>query len=601
MTDALAHRGPDGEGHHCDHDAHVYLGHRRLAIIDVEGGAQPMFNEDGQVAIVFNGEIYNHAQLRRELVAAGHRFATDHSDTEVLVHGYEQWGEGLLPKLNGMFAFAIHDKARKRLFLARDRFGEKPLYYWQRPGFFAFGSEMKALKAHPAFDEPLNPLSLHKYFAYGYVPSPHGLWQNCHKLEGGCFLIHDLASGSVRQGRYWQFGLEPDKAMGARAEVELADELRELFRQAVTRRMISDVPLGVFLSGGIDSSATLACAATARGGSPLDSFTIGFNEPSYDESAYAGQMAALAGSRHHEQILSIDALRDVIGEALGALDEPIGDPSIVPTFVLARFARQKVTVALSGDGGDELFAGYDPFRALGPAAAYSRLVPRAVHHMLRGAANLLPRSGRNMSLDFKLRRTLSGLSHGRELWNPVWLAPVEPRDMADLFAMNIKPEEVYEDSIALWNHTPALTLQEQTLMFYTRFYLQDNILVKVDRAAMAASLESRAVFLDNDLVDFCRRLPFDLKFRNGRGKYLLRRALEGLVPDNLLIRAKKGFGIPVADWLRQVPETPPMAPLGGANLDWVASQWREHREGRADHRLFLWSWLSAQAAAGRSP
>lgn len=597
MTDAIAHRGPDGAGYHVDAESGVHFGHRRLAILDIEGGMQPMFNEDGEIAIVFNGEIYNHAELRRELLAAGHRFATDHSDTEVLVHGYEQWGEGLLPRLNGMFAFAIHDRRKRQLFLARDRFGEKPLHYWHRPGFFAFASEMKALRRHPAFDESLNPVSLHKYFAYGYVPSPHSLWQNCHKLPGGSFLVHDLETGRITTRSYWQFELQPDAAINARPEVELAEELRALFQQAVTRRMISDVPLGVFLSGGIDSSAALACASIARHGAPLDSFTIGFNEPSYDESGFARQMAAHVGSRHHEEILSIDALRGVMDEALASLDEPIADPSIVPTFVLSRFARRRVKVALSGDGGDELFAGYDPFKALKPAKAYQRFVPGAVHHALRGAAGMLPRSNRNMSLDFKLRRTLAGLSHGQNLWNPVWLSPVEPRDLPDLFSSRIEAEEVYDDAIALWNANPKLSLQEQTLAFYTRFYLQDNILVKVDRAAMASGLESRAVFLDNDLVDFCGRLPFALKFRNGRGKYLLRKALKGLVPENLLNRSKKGFGIPVAEWLRHVPQTVPMAQLGNANLDWAAGQWTQHRAGQADHRLFLWSWLSAQIVA----
>ena len=597
MTDALQHRGPDGAGYHIDAASGVHLGHRRLAILDIEGGIQPMFNEDGQIAIVFNGEIYNHAELRRELLAHGHRFATDHSDTEVLVHGYEQWGEGLLPRLNGMFAFAIHDKRQNRLFLARDRFGEKPLHYWHRPGMFAFASEMKALRAHPGFNEPLNPVSLHKYFAYGYVPSPHSLWQNCFKLPGGSFLVHDLETGRVTSKSYWQFELQPDAALNARPEAELAEELRALFQQAVTRRMISDVPLGVFLSGGIDSSAALACASIARSGQPLDSFTIGFNEPSYDESGFARQMAGHVRSRHHEDILSIDALRNVMEETLACLDEPIADPSIVPTFVLSRFARSHVKVALSGDGGDELFAGYDPFKALAPAQAYQRFVPGVMHSALRGAAGMLPRSRSNMSLDFKLRRTLAGLSYSQNLWNPVWLSPVEPRDLPDLFSQRIEAEEVYDDAITLWNANPKLSLQEQTLAFYTRFYLQDNILVKVDRAAMASSLESRAVFLDNDLVDFCAKLPFALKFRNGTGKYLLRKALVGLVPENLLHRRKKGFGIPVADWLRHVPQTVPMAPLGDANLDWAAAQWAQHRAGHADHRLFLWSWLAAQKAA----
>ena len=600
MADAISHRGPDGAGYLIDAERAVHLGHRRLAIIDIAGGAQPMFNEDRTVSIVFNGEIYNHAELRRELVAAGHHFASDHSDTEVLVHGYEEWGEDLPRRLNGMFAFAIYDKARGRLFLSRDRFGEKPLYVWRRPGMFAFASEMGALRRHPKFDEPIDTVSLRKYFAYGFIPSPRCLWRNCFKLVGGTSLSFDIASGAVAERTYWSFALEPDPSFEARRDEDVAEELRSLFEGAVRRRLISDVPLGVFLSGGIDSSAALAVTARHVPTHSVKTFTIGFEEPSFDESAYARTMARHVGAQHHEEILSIDVLRDCVGEALKALDEPIADPSIVPTWVLARFARRHVTVALSGDGGDELFAGYDPFKALQPASLYSRFMPPVLHGLLRSAADHLPRSTRNMSFDFKVRRTLAGLSYKAELWNPIWLGPVEPRDLTELFKSEARVEDVFSDALELWERNRQLTLPEQTLMFYTRFYLQDNILVKVDRAAMAASLESRAVFLDNDLVDFCRRLPYRLKYRDGRGKHILRKSLEGLVPAELLNRRKKGFGIPVAEWLRTVPPQPPLTPLDGADVGWARDRWREHRELKADHRIFLWSWLSAQSC-GATP
>lgn len=597
MADAIRHRGPDGAGYLVDPGRAVHLGHRRLAILDIAGGVQPMHNEDDTVAVVFNGEIYNHVELRRELIAAGHRFASDHSDTEVLVHGYEEWGEDLPRRLNGMFAFAIYDKVRGRLFLARDRFGEKPLFVWRGPGVFGFASEMGALRRHPGFDEPIDTASLRKYFAYGFVPSPHCLWRNCSKLTGGTWLLLDIASGRVTQRPYWTFALEPDASFDGRREEEVAEELRGLFESAVTRRLISDVPLGVFLSGGIDSSATLAVAARHVPAHSMKTFTIGFEEPSFDESAYARTMARHAGSHHQEEILSIDRLRECIGQALSALDEPIADPSIVPMWLLARFARKHVTVALSGDGGDELFAGYDPFKALQPASLYSRVMPPILHGLLRHLAGHLPRSTANMSFDFKLRRTLAGLSYPEALWNPVWLGPVEPRDLNELFNGVERVEDVFSDTLELWERNRHLTLAEQTLMFYTRFYLQDNILVKVDRAAMAASLESRAVFLDNDLVDFCRRLPYRLKYRDGRGKHILRKCLSGLVPGELLGRRKKGFGVPVAEWLRTVPAQPPLAPLDGADVGWARERWREHRELKADHRIFLWSWLSAQSVA----
>jgi asparagine synthase (glutamine-hydrolysing) len=496
-----------------------------------------------------------------------------------------------------MFAFAIYDKPKARLFLARDRFGEKPLYYWANKGLFGFASEVQALQAHPRFDEKLSPASLRKFFAYGFVPSPHSLWTNCAKLPGGWSLTYDLRTERIERKPYWQFGLEPDDRMFRRAEGDLAEELRGLLDRAVSRRLLSDVPLGVFLSGGIDSSAALAFAAKARGRWPVDTFTIGFNEPSFDESAFARQMSEFAGSQHHEQILSINELRETIDDALHALDEPLADPSIVPTYLLSKFTRQNVTVALSGDGGDELFAGYDPFKALSSAQMYEKAMPRFAHSFLRKCADMLPRSTGNMSLDFKLRRTLAGLSYQRALWNPVWLSPVEPRDLPDLFGDDVRVEEVFEDALGLWRENAGQSLEEQTLLFYTRFYLQDNILVKVDRAAMASSLETRAVFLDNDVVDFARRLPYEFKYRKGQGKYLLRKSLEGLVPSELLQRGKKGFGIPVSAWLRDVPKQVPMQELDRVDLRWVQDRWAEHRGGKADHRVFLWSWLSAQSAS----
>ncbi|MGH7103870.1 MAG: asparagine synthase-related protein, partial [Acetobacteraceae bacterium] len=269
------------------------------------------------------------------------------------------------------------------------------------------------------------------------------------------------------------------------------------------------------------------------------------------------------------------------------------------TWLLARFTRQSVTVALSGDGGDELFAGYDPFKALSPARLYQKLVPRGLHRGLQRLVDLLPNSKRNMSLDFRLRRTLLGLSYRPCLWNPVWLSPVDPRFMQELWAEPLRAEELYEEAIDCWQSAPSLDILDRSLEFYTNFYLPDDILFKVDRATMLNSLESRAVFLDNDLVEFCRRLPGRFKYRNGERKYLLKRALKGIVPAGALARPKKGFGIPLASWLRTIPATPPMEPLPGMRLDRVAQAWQEHRSGAADHRLFLWSWLSLQWGLAR--
>lgn len=593
MTNALAHRGPDGEGFHCDAAQRVYLGHRRLAIRDLIGGHQPMWNEDGTVAVVYNGEIYNHAELRAELVLRGHRFVTESSDTEVLVHGFEEWGDDLPRRLNGMFAFAIFDQKRRQLFLARDRFGEKPLYYAHDGQRLLFASELRGLLGHSDFAPGLSLTSLQKYFAYGYFPAPHTLYEGVRKLPGGCWLRLDVQTGQLRMQRYWQFLLTPDDSLTDADEPRLIEELRHLLFAAVQRRLVSDVPLGVFLSGGLDSSAVLAGMARTLPPASIRSFTIGFVEPSFDESPFARQMARFVGTTHREQILSIDTARELLPALLSKMDEPLGDASLLPTHLLSAFTRQHVTVALSGDGGDELFAGYDPFLALRPAGLYSQVMPKSVHTVLRQLAARLPISLGNMGIDFRLRRFLMGLSYDRSLWNPVWMSPLDPAALPDLFAKPLPVEEVYSEAIALWNREPSLSPLERSLEFFTNFYLQDDILHKVDRAAMLVSLETRAIFLDNDLVEFCRRLPTRFKLRHGQRKYLLRKALTGVLPKEILERKKKGFGIPLAAWLRRLSPGP-VTPIAGLDDRFMAQRWEAHRTGQEDQRLLLWCWLSLQ-------
>ena len=599
MTGAIAHRGPDDAGFHIEPEYALHLGFRRLAVIDVAGGHQPMWNEDDSVCVLFNGEIYNQAELRAQLLAAGHIFRSDHSDTEVLVHGYEEWGEDMPARLNGMFTFVVWDRPRRRLFVARDRFGEKPFFYAARPGFFAFASELSALIRHPAVDRTIDPRALQKFFAYGYIPAPGALYRGARKLPGGCSLTLDLADFSVTERRYWRFAIEADEHAPENHIPALTEELRALLDRAVARRLVSDVPLGVFLSGGIDSSMVLALAARHRTPASLDTFTIGFNEPSFDETPYARDVAAAIGTRHHERILDFDTARGLVADVLGRLDEPTGDPSILPTYLLSAFARESVTVALTGDGGDELFAGYDPFAALGPAALYDKVVPPPVHLLLRRAAGMLPRAGTNMSLDFKLRRALMGMSYPARVRLPVWMSPLEPARMGALFDAPMSTEELYSEAIEVWDSARARNPIDRTLEFFTNFYLQDDILAKTDRAAMMVSLEARAPFLDNDVVDFCARLPHGYKYRRGVRKFLLRRAAAGLVPDAVLKRPKKGFGVPLAAWLRQMPPAAPLAAVTGLRPNWIADRWIAARAGEADERLLLWSWLSLQAVIGQ--
>jgi len=592
MTDALAHRGPDGEGLHVDADQGVYLGHRRLAIIDIKDGAQPMWDADETVCVVFNGEIYNHAELRRELEANGHRFTTDHSDTEVLVQGWKAWGEELPLKLNGMFGFAIWDKTQKVLFLARDRFGEKPVYWARQNETFLFGSELGAIAAHSGFRCTFDPLALKKYFAHGFVPSPHAIYQDAHKLPAGHALRFDLASGQIKTRPYWRFRIAVEENPPTLDEA--AEQLRALMLQSIGRRLMSDVPLGVFLSGGIDSAFAAAGVCQLRTPDQVRTFSIGFTHKSFDESHHARALAETLGTHHRERILDLNGARDLMEDVLGRLDEPLGDGSILPTALLCQFARSDVKVALSGDGGDELFAGYDPFAALKPAALYSAVMPRFAHKGMRRLAELLPKSAKNMSFDFKLRRALQGLDYGPELWNPVWMAPLECDDIADLFHEPVHVDDLYSEALALWHEDPDKSAVDKSLEYYTNLYLPDDILTKVDRAAMMQGLETRSIFLDNDVADFARQLPSAYKFDGRRRKIILKKAAQGLVPQVILDRPKKGFGIPLQAWLKTLDlsangaERLAMAP---APIDAAINA---HRSGRKDHRLFLWCWAVLQ-------
>lgn len=592
MNAAQASRGPDGEGIWIDSAQNVYLGHLRLSIIDIEGGAQPMWTSDALIGVVFNGEIYNHAELRAELKALGAVFLTDHSDTEVLLHAYRFWGDRFVDRLNGMWAFVIYDRSRRRLFASRDRFGKKPFYYTHRPGLFAFASELTALGAHSAVRTSISPVALKKFFAYGYIPAPLSILEGIRKLPGGHCLEHDLGSGALRVWKYWDFVIEPFEDIPADAEAQWCEQLRTLLDRAVRRRLISDVPIGSFLSGGIDSSAVSALAARELGPGRLNTYSIGFEEPSFDETAHARRVADFIHSRHSVRTLSIETARAVAPSVLGRLDEPLGDSSLLPTYLLCGFAREHVKVAIGGDGGDELFAGYDPFRALRWADLYQKLVPRPIHRAISLAVGRMPVSHRNMSLDFKLKRTLRGLDHGPQLWCPVWMASISPADLRECFQEPVDLEAVYSEAIEQWEGCRAESLVDRTMQFYTKLYLQDDILTKVDRASMMHSLEVRAPFLDIELVDFVRRIPWTYKLRGGQTKYLLKKALEPLLPRDILYRAKKGFGVPIGTWFKSGDLAPSTTRVPGLDPAYVEARLSAHRSGASDERAFLWNVLA---------
>ena len=389
--EAIHHRGPDADGIYIDTNASVFLGHKRLAILDIAGGTQPMWDQDKRYCVIFNGEIYNHRALRRNLEDLGHRFQTENSDTEVLIHGYIAWGDALARKLNGMFAFAIYDTVKRELFLARDRMGEKPLYYSILPDrSFVFGSELKAVLSHEEVSTSYNISSVQKFFGWGYLPGEASMIDGVFKLPPGHHARYTLTTGAFKTTPYWQFSLKPED--DAKTEDELCDELEQILRDSVQRRLMSDVPIGVFLSGGVDSSVILAALAEIDESNQHSTFTIGFHEPSFDESIYAQQVADQFQSNHHTFLLGIDEAKDVIPKVLAGIDEPLGDASLLPTYLVSKFAAEHVKVALTGDGGDELFAGYDPFDALGPAKMFRAIVPSLAYKGLRNLVDMLPNS-----------------------------------------------------------------------------------------------------------------------------------------------------------------------------------------------------------------
>ena len=591
MMAALAHRGPDGEGIWIDKEKKAFLGHRRLSIIDLAAGSQPMTTMDDQLVVTYNGEIYNHAELRTVLEKRGHRFKTDHSDTEVLLYGYREWGPAFLDRLNGMWAFAIYDAAKNEVFLARDRFGKKPLFYYLDERTFVFASELTSLRRHPAVPREIDPVALQKYFAYGFIPAPWSLLAGVRKLPAGHWMKVSARTLASEIRRYWEFEIDPFETIPKNPERVWGEELVHRLDEAVRCRLQADVPVGVFLSGGIDSTTITTLAAKHH---PLiESFSIGFEEKSFDERAFARLGAETARTRHHEEILSPDTFLQWALATATKLDEVMGDNSILPMVLVSRLARQNVKVVLSGDGGDELFAGYDPFRALKPAQLYSGVSSGILHQAIRSVADRIPVSHANMSLDFKLKRMLRGLSYPERCWLPAWMGPLDPEEIGQLFGKKPDPEDLYSEAISAWNHPSATNDVDRATQFYIRLYLQDDILVKTDRASMFHGLEARSPFLDINVVELARKIPASYKLRSGISKYILKEAVRGLIPDTVINRPKKGFGSPIGKWFKAGDlKLNDSGKLDGIDWSWVERRLGEHRAGKRDERGMLWcAWL----------
>ena len=585
MTDAVAHRGPDSAGYF--QAPGVGLGHRRLSIIDLATGDQPLANEDGQVQVVFNGEIYNFAAVRAELIARGHRFRTN-SDTEIIVHGYEEWGERCVDRFRGMFAFAVWDAKSRRLLLARDRLGVKPLYYAEVPGGIVFGSEIKSLLQDRHVPREWRPEAIDTYLTLLFIPAPHTVYAGIQKLPPAHTLVAE--NGRIRISKYWD--LEFTGTGDPRREEEYLEELDALLREAVSLRLISDVPLGAFLSGGIDSSTVVAYMKETSATTPV-TISVGFENQAFDESQYAEAVARHLGCEFHPLVAS-PHVESLLPKLAWHFDEPFADSSAVPTYYVSQAARRLVTVALSGDGGDELWAGYAHHRvehaeqraraALGAGRHVASWLGRALPLSVKGARSLR-HLGRRPEDAYALKHVNGTFEQG-----------AKDRLYSTDFTRSIDGADPLQALREAYRSCRSADPMDRVLYADARVFMIDDVLTKVDRMSMAVSLEAREPLLDHKLLEFAARVPMALKLKDGRTKYLLRKILERRVPKAVVERGKSGFAAPIGDWLR--------GPLAGMTTELlldgrlrdrglfkdteVRRLWEDHRTRRADHPHRIW-------------
>jgi asparagine synthase (glutamine-hydrolysing) len=597
MCEVMRHRGPDGEGIHVS--AGVGLGMRRLAVIDLATGAQPVCNQSGTVQVVFNGEIFNYRELRAELIARGHTFLGQ-SDTEVIPHLYDEYGPAFLPRLNGMFAIALWDSQQRRLLLARDRVGIKPLFYSQHRGSLYFASEVKCLLAAGASARQLDPVGVDQLLTFEYTVTPTTLFKDVRKLPPGSWLA--WRDGNLQQRSFWTL---PEAAAPVLAApiAEIAERLRHTLTSAVRRQLMSDVPLGAFLSGGIDSSILVAAMSEVSATPPL-TFSVGFGEASYNELHFAKVVADHCGTRHHEELLTPDYVA-LLPEVVSQLDQPIADFSVFPTLLVARMARKHVTVALGGDGGDELFAGYDTYQADRYSSRLLDWLPRPTRAYIGRMARLLPLGSGKRGMGNQVRRFLEGAALPSRWQHMRWMIFLQEQSRARLYAPQFRAhipeqtEELVEAGLddALWSD--RLSGQMRCDL---RFYLAENILPKVDAMSMASSLEARVPYLDNEMLDLALTIPSGLKLRRGVRKWILREAFAGRLPQQILRRGKEGFSMPMKNWLNH-EWNPLMHELLSADqlardrlfdARYIARLMREHELRTHNHSHLLWALMVFQ-------
>jgi asparagine synthase (glutamine-hydrolysing) len=589
MCDVMRHRGPDDEGVHLERG--VALGMRRLSIIDLSTGNQPIHNEDGTIWVVFNGEIYNYRELRQALELRGHRFYTA-SDTETIVHGYEEWGEQVFAKLRGMFGIALWDRRTQTLLVARDRAGIKPLYFAQAAGRLYFGSEAKCVLVNPEVDRRLDAAALDHYLAYQYTPRDRSIFRGIHKLRPGHYL--KASAGTVATEQYWQLPIGGAQRAHVMDEHQALEELRTVLADAVRSHMISDVPLGAFLSGGIDSSLVVALMAQASN-RPVKTFSIGFEEAEFDELPHARRVAQHLGTDHHELVVRPDAL-GILDRVVWHFDEPFADSSAIPTWYVSEMARRHVTVVLSGDGGDELFGGYTRYLPHPRVESFDRLAPGVGRAVAAAAWRALPHGARGKNFLRHVARNPQGryidsvsfyhADERRALLSPALRTEIGGWDAERYFS-------------APFERVRGLPLGEQLMAFDFETYLPEDCLVKVDRMSMAHSIESRVPLLDHLVIELAASLPAAVKMPGGRLKHLLKELAFSLVPRAILDRPKQGFAVPVGQWFRgplreafgDILGSPLTRQRGYFNPAFVDRVLAEHVSGRRDHSTKLWMLL----------
>jgi asparagine synthase (glutamine-hydrolysing) len=591
MADVMVHRGPDGEGFY--YDAHVGLAHRRLSIIDLEGGKQPLSNEDGTVWVTFNGEIYNYLELRELLLQKGHKFTTS-SDTEVIVHLYEEKGDDFLTDLRGMFAIGLWDARKRRLLLARDRVGKKPLFYATLSNRIVFASELKSLLQVPGVSKDIEPEALVDYFSLLYVPAPKSIYRQVRKVRPASFVVFD--SQGMCERSYWDIHFD---APETKRESDWCEELLQVYQEAIRMRLRSDVPLGAFLSGGVDSSSVVALMSRMND-RPVNTCSVGFDEKEFDESPEAAAFARRLGTEHHEERVRPDAL-SVLDRLAWFFDEPFADSSAIPTFYVSQAARRHVTVALSGDGGDENFAGYRRYYHDLVENRCRSYIPDGIRGPVFGAlGRWYPK------LDWAPRMLRAQATFRAFARSPVEgyffsVSAIKPETLATLFTADFmesvggySPVGLFED---LYNRPVDADHLSRLQYLDIKTYLVDDILVKVDRASMAVSLEVRCPLLDHKFMELIARIPSSLKLKGSQGKYIFKQALGAVLPSEVLTRRKQGFAVPLAAWfrrdLKELASDILLSPdrLGVLRSDSVAAMWKHHQSGLSDQSTPLWTIL----------